>query len=925
MGFKFTIIDYTNTTAGDIYIVNEPVGFDTVGMRLKRDKTWHGFFDFFDDAINNMQWHDTARDVLKAAYDANGIDAECDLLLEYACSETDTFETVYLGRFVFTRYAYVCGDMCYVECGVENKDCLMTFRNRYDQKVDLDSLNVFDHKCTEDDSLEVGGEFTAATKIISITSVTGFTPEDLTGLKKGNQITITNTAGNNGTYTIVEVILGTTTTIEVEETLVDAIDASFTIAGCLILFTLPAYDFLNKPISIPPKKILQTNNWAMAVPYSYSYIDDLLDTEAVGTAGVYYFVLPFDINNQTEISTSNRDFFSYFELTAAPTAPLESLMLLYDGYVKIDNIPVIECTGRMRIKLRLLGDLSVDTADTITFTGTFVLYYGNDNTGYTTVALQSGFGCLGCSSAGDTIDIDYDDYINVKPGDRIYVRYSMVNTQYLSGGGGGGPTDPFQLEISITEGSLLMEYESICEDTPAKMYLVNEALSRTCEIITNDCMRVKSDFFGRVDSQPYQSDQDGCGSMEALTSGIKIRAKENDSIKLALNEFSTKFFTSMKSLFDGLNAIHNIGMGVETDTERSDGSDWIRVEPVKYFYDDAVLLTCYPAEVRRTVKSDLLYSILKFGYQRWETESYNGLNDLFGNREYRTTLKSIRNTYDRLCQFIASDYAIEVTRRQFGGSTKDWRYDNETFIFCLTNKFCATVQFLSPHGILIMDIDDPLRWNIGDEITITGSASNDGTYTINLISTEGGNTLLTVDESITTEIDAQCCFENTTTPFRIVEQGNVASDTGVMFAEYCLNLRITPARTALNHLHTVLTSYRNHLLGEMKFSSGNGNYIASIELSVVDCALEGAQALAENQDLSLDVVADAEENAPLLESEEITFDYPITYAQYKTIKANPYGLIGFSCGNQPTEYGWIQDFQYKPYEGMGQFTLVLKR
>jgi len=308
-----------------------------------------------------------------------------------------------------------------------------------------------------------------------------------------------------------------------------------------------------------------------------------------------------------------------------------------------------------------------------------------------------------------------------------------------------------------------------------------------------------------------------------------------------------------------------------------------------------------------------------------ETESYNGLNDLFGNREYRTTLKSVRNTYDRLCQFIASDYAIEVTRRQFGGSTKDWRYDNETFIFCLTNKFCAIVRFLAPHGILITNIDDPLRWNIGDEITIVGSASNDGTYTINAISTDTGNTLLTVDESITMETGVECCFENTTTPFRIVEQGNVASDSGVMFAEYCLNLRITPARTALNHLHTVLTSYRNHLLGEMKFTSGNGNYIASIELSIVDCALEGAQALIENQDLSLDVVADAEENAPLLESEEITFDYPITYTQYKTIKANPYGLIGFSCGNQPTEYGWIQDFQYKPYEGMGQFTLVLKR
>ena len=46
MALRFTIIDYTNDANGISTQVKEPVGWDGISVRLKRDKTWHGFFDF---------------------------------------------------------------------------------------------------------------------------------------------------------------------------------------------------------------------------------------------------------------------------------------------------------------------------------------------------------------------------------------------------------------------------------------------------------------------------------------------------------------------------------------------------------------------------------------------------------------------------------------------------------------------------------------------------------------------------------------------------------------------------------------------------------------------------------------------------------------------------------------------------------------
>ena len=84
------------------------------------------------------------------------------------------------------------------------------------------------------------------------------------------------------------------------------------------------------------------------------------------------------------------------------------------------------------------------------------------------------------------------------------------------------------------------------------------------------------------------------------------------------------------------------------------------------------------------VDVSLIFSTYKTGYNQWKTWNINGLNDIFAPREYRTELSELKNELDKTCQFLASDYAIEWTRRQYGLTTADSRYDNNIFFACFT-------------------------------------------------------------------------------------------------------------------------------------------------------------------------------------------------------------------------------------------------
>jgi len=208
---------------------------------------------------------------------------------------------------------------------------------------------------------------------------------------------------------------------------------------------------------------------------------------------------------------------------------------------------------------------------------------------------------------------------------------------------------------------------SVCADTEATVSFIHETGSRIVEAITDRCLTMKSDYYGRTDSEPYAATADGCGSLRVLTSGLRLR-----------NAAEPKHFLSLKEFFDSLKAIDNIGMGVE-------GSQ-LRVEPVQYFYQDTQIAS-HPSipKASKDMQADLAYSIVKIGYKKWETENVNGLDEFNSNKEFRTSLKTISNTLDATADFIAGGYPIEHIRQQSFAVTgaADTKYDNDTFIVCV--------------------------------------------------------------------------------------------------------------------------------------------------------------------------------------------------------------------------------------------------
>lgn len=224
------------------------------------------------------------------------------------------------------------------------------------------------------------------------------------------------------------------------------------------------------------------------------------------------------------------------------------------------------------------------------------------------------------------------------------------------------------------ESSVLVTATKDCPATNADLYLIHEALSRVSESITNGCVRVKSSYYGRTDSEPFAFEADGCGGLRSVTSGLKIR-----------NAIEDKFFASLKDLLDGLNAIDNIGFDIIQDPDLSYGA-LLRIEGVDFFYNNAEVLRHDAVPKSETeVEEARHYSKINVGYKKWEVERVNGLDEFNSNREYNTSIDTINSPLDITSVLIAGTYPIEITRQQSfavsGGA--DTKYDNDTFIICL--------------------------------------------------------------------------------------------------------------------------------------------------------------------------------------------------------------------------------------------------
>ena len=63
---------------------------------------------------------------------------------------------------------------------------------------------------------------------------------------------------------------------------------------------------------------------------------------------------------------------------------------------------------------------------------------------------------------------------------------------------------------------------------------------------------------------------------------------------------------------------------------------------------------------------------------------------------------------------------------------------------------------------------------------------------------------------------------------------------------------------------------------------------------------------------------------PIWLPETYSFEYPLTFAEFTNIKANPYGYVEFYKDSDDVKQGYIMDMRYTMKTGLTKFELIRK-
>lgn len=549
----------------DALEIEEPIGFADLTLRAKRDDNWHGVF--FEATTSDLRFYGAAFDYLKLKKEQLGLQADVTFRAVTDCGGEDE---VFSGKLDFRKYQESCGNECLITLPVEQDGCIMTLRNRYDQKVDVDNRLAFDNTTILPDYNALSFEMELAAQETRA-AVEGYVEGENT----------IDTSGTDGSEIAIRP--------SYDRELINSINEGNLFSFNNVLRSNADPD--DQPLT--PQLLLDDDIQCFEEDFTYEAI----------FKGELTFVASFN----------NGD----IESIKVKIVTWDAVGDFFD-----DSVLIAESTIDTSIPVVVAVPVTVPFDETLS--GTTQIASGLGLYAYVEIIIESSI---------DPVLVDITGFF----------------------------TDETYFNINANRS---------CPPTNADVSMVHELASHVTESITDYCLKVKSDYYGRTDSEPYAPTEDGCGSLRVLTSGLKLRRAENP-----------KHFISLKDLFDGLNAIDNIGMGVE--------DEWLRIEPVEYFYQDVEIMRMpFIPKASLAIQENMAYSLIKVGYKKWETENVNGLDEFNSNKEFRTTLKTVNNTLDITSGLIAGGYPIEHTRQQSFADTgaADTKYDNDTFIICVTRQ-----------------------------------------------------------------------------------------------------------------------------------------------------------------------------------------------------------------------------------------------
>lgn len=144
--------------------------------------------------------------------------------------------------------------------------------------------------------------------------------------------------------------------------------------------------------------------------------------------------------------------------------------------------------------------------------------------------------------------------------------------------------------------------------------------------------------------------------------------------------FTEKLFSlSMRDIVEGINPIFNTGIGYDV----VNGKDVIFIGQKKDFVDDSSMSTILynVRKIKRLYeKEDFYFNQVELGFDKWNSDGVLGIDDPQTKRKWATIFKNIGRPFEMLSKWIGSGLTIERARRENIKKSKDYQYDNDTFI-----------------------------------------------------------------------------------------------------------------------------------------------------------------------------------------------------------------------------------------------------
>lgn len=427
--------------------------------------------------------------------------------------------------------------------------------------------------------------------------------------------------------------------------------------------------------------------------------------------------------------------------------------------------------------------------------------------------------------------------------------------------------NPSNITININEGSYVRAtlYSKAEYEVSTDVIMVYDALNTIINSVTNNKLALNSRLYKIIAGDP------GDGALKAITNGYKIRGLKPIEGK------ERNISLSFRDMIDSLNSIDCIGWGFEKDA--------IRVEKWDWFYQDNVLLRIdNPNEVTRRLDENMVITELSLGYKKYATEEdFGSIDSIHGERVFNTTTSAISRQVSAMCDFIADNYAIELTRRKALSKDEEneFKYDENIFIFALQME----------------DQDEAAIYSIPYDVEEEYSSSV-------RFPEQMYNSIISPTRNAFRWINRIFCI-NGIKPFSLTKGtiNHIADFKTKQSVGNIALLRDDANNIPLKGMITDEDTWQEHQSGE-------------------DMQLQDVY-YAEYVDDGTNMVprpsTDDLKIARVIKAEEISLTYPVSIDDYHNIIANPYGLVvvnGEEC--------WIKEFTYDFNTSEAEFKLTPK-